>query len=133
MATRITKKTATIYSVAEEYQALSRQQKQLDATIKPLKEALLQFAKDNPEAFDDAFQLKFPCGTYISSRVSDVLNADERARTILVENVGTQYIETKLKDKDLIEAARANKLLQKQLTQAGASIEQKETLAVYAG
>ena len=130
MSTKTAKKS--INATAAEYQQLGRQIKELEAKMKPLKKQLLDYAKDNTELFDEAFQLKFPNGTYVSLRVTDVLNADERATELLLANLGEQYVEKKLRDKVIIEDARLNKLLQKQITQAGASIDQKETLAVYA-
>ncbi|MBS1740706.1 MAG: hypothetical protein JST88_09215 [Bacteroidetes bacterium] len=130
---KTTKKTANINTVADKYQYYAREIKALEAGMKPLKEELLAYAKENPQAFDESFQIKFPNGTFIALRVTDVLNADDRARELLIDNLGTNFMETKLKDKDIIEAARTNKLMQKQITQAGASIDQKETLAVYAG
>lgn len=130
MATKTAKKS--INATAAEYQQLDRQIKVLEAKMKPLKKELLDYAKQNKELFDEAFQLKFPNGTYVSLRVTDVLEADDRAKELLVNNLGEQYIEQKLRDKLIIEDARLNKLLQKQITQAGASITQKEIYAVYA-
>ena len=127
------KKSKTINETAQKYQNLDREMKKLEAEMKPLKKQLLDYAKENQGDFDEAFQLKFPCGTYVSLRVSDSLKADERANDILLSNLADQYLETKLIEKVIIEAAKTNKLLMKQLTQAGAAIEQKETLAVYAG
>lgn len=118
---------------AAAYQRLARQVKELEAQLKPHKEALLQFAKANPEAFDEAFQIKFKNGTYVGLRVNDVLDASEEARQLLLDNLEEEYILVSLNDKLVIDAAKKNNRFMKRLTACGAGIGQKEVLAVYAG
>ena len=121
-----------IQKVAEDYQALARQQKELDAKMKPLKKELLEYAEENKADFDEAFQLKFPCGAYISLRVSDTLEGDKEQKAELLTNTGDEYAKIDLDEKaDLCEAPK-NDRLRKLLTKLGLTIGQKETFAVYA-
>ena len=121
-----------IQKVAEDYQALARQQKELDAKMKPLKKELLEYAEENKADFDEAFQLKFPCGAYISLRVSDTLEGDKEQKAELLTNTGDEYTKIDLDEKAVLSEAPKNDRLRKLLTKLGLTIGQKETFAVYA-
>lgn len=127
------KKNKGIELTAKEYQQIAREIKALESKIKPLKEELLQFAKDNPESFDEAFQIKFQNGTYVGMRVSDVLEADAAVRDKLMANLDAEYLIVNLADKIIIDQAKKNNTFLKRLTKFGAGIGQKEVFAVYAG
>lgn len=133
MAKKNTKKQVeVIQQIAEEYQNLARQQKQIDARIKPLKQQLLAYAEENKSAFDEAFQLKFPCGTYISYRVSEFIEGSSEAKMQLAEEHEIFQI-IQLDEKAVLAEVTGNKLLQKLLLQLGLKVAQKEVMAVYAG
>ena len=121
-----------IQKVAEDYQALARQQKELDAKMKPLKKELLEYAEENKADFDEAFQMKFPCGAYISLRVSDTLEGDKEQKAELLTNTGDEYAKIDLDEKAVLSEAPKNDRLRKLLTKLGLTIGQKETFAVYA-
>ena len=121
-----------IQKVAEDYQTLARQQKELDAKMKPLKKELLEYAEENKADFDEVFQLKFPCGAYISLRVSDTLEGDKEQKAELLTNTGDEYAKIDLDEKAVLSEAPKNDRLRKLLTKLGLTIGQKETFAVYA-
>ncbi len=119
-----------IEKTAVEYQKLDRQIKELEAKIKPLKSELLDFAKDNKDSFDDAFQLKFANGTYISLRVSDAIDGDKEAKVDFA--LETEMYDVKLDEKKAVQEVAKNERLRKLLTKHGLKVIQKETFAVYA-
>jgi hypothetical protein len=121
-----------IQMTAAHYQKIQRQKKELEAQEKPLKEELLQYSKEHPELYDDANQIKFDCGAYVALRVSDKLEADDAAKQLLMDNLDDEYIDVKLNEKAIVQAALGNDRFRKKLTAAGAGIAQKEILAVYA-
>lgn len=132
MAKKLSKAEKEISKVAEEYQTLAREQRELDAKIKPLKKRLIDYAIDHKSDFDESFQLKFPCGTYVVQRVSDILDGSAEAK----EEFGKEhpeYLTTSIDEKEVILDARENSLLRKALIKLGLKVFQKETLAVYAG
>lgn len=120
-----------ILKVAEEYQVLDREAKKIAAQMKPLKSKLLDHAQNNKAKFDEAFQLKFENGTYISLRVSDVLEGSKKAKEELANS--TNLVKVDLDEKLVIEKAKEDSRLRKELTKLGISIGQKEIYAVYAG
>lgn len=122
-----------IEKVAENYQTLARQQKELDAKMKPLKKELLAYAEENKKNFDEAFQLKFPCGAYISHRVSDVLEGGKEAKQTFISETGDEYVKIELDEKAVLAEAPKNDRLRKLLTKLDLKVGQKETFAVYAG
>lgn len=122
-----------IVKTAEKFQLLARKAKELDAEMKPLKAQLIEYADKNRDKLDESFQLKFPNGTFVSLRVKDIIKADDEALNSLVSNLKDEYLETTIKDKKLILAAKENKRIMKLITANGAKIEQKETFAVFAG
>ncbi len=117
---------------AIEFQKLDREIKALQAKQKPLKNFLLSYAAEHKADFDEAFQLKFHNGTYISQRVKDVVEGTTEAKAELMsyDNV---FVERNLNEKAVLEAAPKDDRLRKTLTKLGLSISQKETFAVYAG
>ncbi len=119
-----------IEKTAVEYQKLDRQIKELEAKLKPLKTELLDFAKDNKDSFDDAFQLKFKNGTYISLRVSDAIDGDKDAKVDFA--LETEMYDVKLDEKLAVQEVAKNERLRKLLTKHGLRVVQKETFAVYA-
>lgn len=125
--------TKTIQKTAKEYQNLDRQIKDLQAKQKPLKAQLLEYAVEKKSDFDEAFQLKFECGTYISQRVSDCLEGDKKAKQQFLEETADEYADLKLDEKAVIAEASSNSRLRKLLTKIGLKVAQKETFAVYAG
>lgn len=125
--------TKEIVKVAENYQELDRQIKDLQAKQKPLKKQLIDYAEEYKKDFDEAFQLKFPNGTYISQRVSDVIEGTKDAKQQLLEETAEEYAEIKLNEKAVLEHAPKNSRLRKLLTKLGLKVAQKETFAVYAG
>ncbi len=132
MEKKSTKPAKNIQATAIEYQDLARQIKDLESRLKPAKEALIAYAKENPEMMDDSFQVKFGNGTYVALRVADKLSANEEARKLLIDNLEEEYVLVSLDDKAIIEAALKNQRFMKRLTAAGAGIDKKETYAVYA-
>lgn len=133
MSTKKNVKTQKPEEIAVEFQTLDREIKALQAKQKPLKNALLSYAVEHKADFDEAFQLKFPNGTYISQRVKDVVEGTPEAKESLMF-YDKAFIDTlKLNEKAVLEAAPTDNLLRKTLTKLGLSIGQKETFAVYAG
>ncbi|MRM86680.1 host-nuclease inhibitor Gam family protein, partial [Riemerella anatipestifer] len=122
-----------IVEVAETYQKIDRQIKDLQSKQKPLKKQLIDYAEEHKADFDEAFQLKFPNGTYISQRVSDVIEGSNEAKKQLLEETEEEYAEIKLNEKAVLEEAPKNSRLRKLLTKLGLKVAQKETFAVYAG
>ena len=123
----------TIIKTAEKFQQLARQAKQLDAQMGPLKNALIQYASTHRNELDQSFQLKFPNGTFVQFRVKDVIEATDDALNALINELDEQFIIRKIDERKLIDAAKTNRLIHKQLTTHGARIAQKETFVVYAG
>ena len=124
--------TKKIETVAKQFQELARQQKELDAKMKPLKKELLDYAEEHKAEFDEAFQMKFQCGAYISLRVSDTLEGDKDQKTELLQSTGDEYAKVDLDEKAILKEAPKNDRLRKLLTKLGLTIGQKETFAVYA-
>lgn len=122
-----------IEKVANDYQKLDRQIKDLQAKQKPLKKELIDYAKEHKGDFDEAFQLKFKNGTYISQRVSDIIEGTNDAKKQLLNETEDEYAELKLNEKAVLTEAPKNNKLRKLLTKLGLKIAQKETFAVYAG
>ncbi len=121
-----------ILTVAKNYQKLSRQLKELEAKMKPLKEILVDYGKSHRSDFDDAFQLKFDNGTYISLRTKSVINGDKESK----ENLAFEFEELgelKLNEKACAEAFAVNNRLKKRMKTLGLSVVEKESYAVYAG
>lgn len=125
--------TKKIEQTATEYQAVDRQIKDLLAKQKPLKTELVSYAEKHKTDFDEAFQLKFPNGTYISQRVKDVIEGGTKGKEQLLAETADEYAETKLDEKAVLEDAPRNARLRKLLTKLGLKVAQKETFAVYAG
>jgi hypothetical protein len=119
--------------VAQSYQELARQQKELDSKMKPLKAQLLADAETHKADFDKAFQRKYDCGLYIALRVSNTLEADKGAKEKLLAETADEYKKFDLDEKAILADAPKNKLLQKLLTKLGIKVSQKETFAIYAG
>lgn len=132
MSTKTKVKTQEAEALAVDFQELDREIKKLQAKQKPLKKALLSYAEDHKVDFDEAFQLKFPNGTYISQRVKDVVEGTTEAKERLMD-IETGFVERKLDEKAVLENAPTDNHLRKLLTKLGLSISQKETFAVYAG
>jgi hypothetical protein len=125
--------TKKIEKTATEYQTLDRQIKDLQAKQKPLKDELVQYAEKHKSDFDEAFQLKFPNGTYISQRVKDVIEGTKKDKEQLLAETADEYADISLNEKAVLEDAPRNSRLRKLLTKLGLKVAQKETLAVYAG
>ncbi|GEM_PF-5725755 len=125
--------TKTIETTAQKYQAIDREIKALNAKLKPLKTQLLKYAEENKTDFDDAFQLKFGCGTYITLRVADCLEGDKEAKVNLLAETGDEYAKIDIDEKAVVLDATQDNKLRKLLTKLGLKIAQKETLAIYAG
>ena len=121
-----------IKKTAKDYQSLDRQIKDLQAKQKPLKADLIAYAKENKSEFDDAFQLKFPNGTYISQRVKDVLEGKKEAKAELLE-ADNEFAKIDLNEAEVIKQFPTNNRLKKLLKKLNLKVSQKETLAVYAG
>lgn len=119
-------------AVAMEYQTLDREIKALLAKQKPLKDTLVNHAKENKVKFDEAFQYKFSNGTFIVMRVKDTIIGTEKAKTELMK-YDEGFVDKKLNEKAVLEAAPLDDRLRKTLTRLGLSISQKESFAVYAG
>lgn len=119
--------------VAVSYQELDRQIKDLQAKQKPLKAELVAYAKAHKKDFDEAFQLKFPNGTYISQRVSDTIKGTKEAKAQFITETGDEYAELKIDEKAVIKEVKSNARLRKLLTKLELSVTQKESFAVYAG
>ncbi|MCB0376280.1 MAG: hypothetical protein KDD04_10205 [Sinomicrobium sp.] len=126
-----TKMNKTIIKAAEDYQEIDRRIKELEAKRKPLKKQLIDYAVTHKAEFDQAFQLKFPNGTYISQRVKDCIEGDGDSVAKLFET-HPGYALTQLDEAAVISDARKNGRLRKLLTKLGLKIVQKESLAIYA-
>ena len=124
------KMNKTIIKTAESYQKLDRQIKELEAKKAPLKEQLLSYANEHKADFDQAFQLKFPNGTYIVHRVKDCIEGSEDKSRIL--ETYPEFGVTKLDEAAIVSEAVRSRKLRKFLTSLGFKLAQKETLAVYA-
>lgn len=125
----------SINNTAKEYQELDRQMKALSAKMKPLKDELLQYADENREKFDDAFQIKFPNGTYIALRVADALEGTSASKDLLFNKLSgePEMFNVTLNEKKVIDLSKKDNKLMKLLTTCSIQIGQKETMAVYAG
>lgn len=121
-----------IVKVAEDFRAINKQIKDLQAKEKPLKAELLKYAEEHRADFNSSFKLPFPNGTYVSLRVSDVLEGDSDAKAQLLEETADEYVKAELDEKAVIAAAPKNGRLRKLLTKLGLKVGQKETLAIYA-
>src|SRR5690606_9099269 len=125
--------TKKVEKIAEDYQKLARQIKELEAKLKPLKQELIDYAEGNKKEFDEAFQMKFKCGAYISQRVKDVLEGNKDSKAQLLSETADEYAKIDLDKKAILEEAPKNARLRKLLTKLNVQIAQKETFAVYAG
>lgn len=121
-----------IKKTAKDFQELDRQIKDLQAKQKPLKQDLLNYAKEHKTEFDDAFQLKFPNGTYVSQRVKDVVEGKKEDKATLLENE-SDFQKVELNEAEVIKQFPTNNRLKKLLKKLNLKVSQKETLAVYAG
>ncbi len=124
--------TQKILKVAKDYQKLVRQMKDLEAKIKPLKNQLVDYGKSHRKDFDEAFQIKFENGTYISLRVKPVISGEKEDKiTLASEYDDLQKLD--LDEKSCLEAYSGNNRLKKRMKALGLSIDEKESYAVYAG
>lgn len=121
----------SILETAEKYQSLDRKIKDLQAKQKPLKKELLEYAQDHRFDFDEAFQLKFENGTYISQRVKDVVEGDKENKAKLLD-YNEDFVKQELNETKVIELAPTDPRLRKFLTKNNLKISQKESFAVYA-
>ncbi|MCD8428850.1 MULTISPECIES: hypothetical protein [Tenacibaculum] len=121
-----------LIKTAKDYQGLDRQIKILQAKMKPLKAELLKYAQENKADFDEAFQLKFENGTYISHRVKDIVEGTKSQKAILM-GYQLEFVKRDLDEAKVIEEAPKNAKLRKFLTKNNLKITQKETFAIYAG
>lgn len=121
-----------IQKVADSYQELDRQIKNLVAKQKPLKEELLTYAEKHKSEFDEAFQLKFTNGTYISQRVKDTVEGTKESKALLL-SYDADFAKTTLDENQVIKKSLADARLRKFLKINNLKIVQKETFAVYAG
>ena len=126
------KMNKVIIKAARDYQEIDRQIKELEARKAPLKKQLLDYAQEHKSDFDQALQLKFPNGTYITQRVKDCLEGSKEDKDKLLKITGSAYEKRQLNEATLIGEALGNARLRKQITKLGLKIVQKEILAVYA-
>ncbi len=101
-----------IEKVADDYQKLSRKMKDLEAKMKPLKSKLIDYGKAHRSEFDEAFQMKFENGTYISLRTKSVVEGNKQSKADLA-NEFAELQELKLDEKACIEAFAENNRLKK--------------------
>ena len=129
------KKEMSIETVATEFQQLNREAKELDGRMKPLKDALLKYAKEHNELMSEDFKVKFANGTYVLLKVSDVLKGDDKARELLLNTVShdAECVSVELNDKVILTKAKDDAKLRKTITASGMEVAQKETWAVYGG
>lgn len=124
----------TIDDVAVAYQELHREKKRLEAQMDKLKERIIAHARTNKGDFGDDFRMRFPCGVYVSLRVSDVLSGSDTAKEQLLLDTGDQFATPrKLDEKAVILDSRGSAELRKHLTKLGLAITQSETYALYGG
>ncbi|ANQ49594.1 hypothetical protein MY04_4777 [Flammeovirga sp. MY04] len=123
----------SIEKTAQEFQNLDREIKALQAKQKPLKAKLIDYAKSNTDKMDEAFQIKFKCGTYIAQRTKDCLDAKEEAKIKLIEQTDGKFLDVKLDEPKVVAESGKDNRIKKLLAKLGISIGQKVTLAVYAG
>ena len=121
-----------IEKTAVEYQKIDRKIKALQSKLKPLKTKLLEHANEHKEDFDEAFQLKFKNGTYISLRTKEKLIGEDKAMIKLIQ-FNKEFAQVGIDQSKVIEASKTDKALRKFLKVNNLSVEEKETLAVYAG
>ena len=124
--------TKEIIKTAEDFREISKKIKDLEGKQKPLKAELIRYAEENRDEFNSSFKLPFPNGSYVSLRVTDVLEGEKEAKDKLLEETADEYVKTDLDEKAILEEAPKNSRLRKLLTKLGLKIGQKETLAVYA-
>lgn len=122
----------TIEKKALEFQELDRKIKDLQAKQKPLKADLINYAKEHKNEFDDAFQLKFANGTYVSQRIKDVVDGSNEAKEQFLKETD-EFHKIQIDEAKLIEEFPKNNRLKKLFTKFKLQIKQKETLAIYAG
>lgn len=122
-----------IIKAAENYQDIDRQIKELEAKKKPLKKELIDFAVANKGKFDEAFQLKFPNGTYISQRVKDCIEGKKEDKHKLLQETENEFAKIELDEAAILDEAPKNGRLRKLLTKLGLKVSQKESFAIYAG
>ena len=123
----------TIEKEAKEFQQIAREIKKLQDKQKPLKNKLIDFAKENKANFDEAYQLKFKNGTYVSLRVKDELSATSLNKDNLLAEVDIDFVTSKLNESKILAEASANAAVRKLLTKYDVKVSQKETYAIYAG
>lgn len=122
-----------IHQTAENYQSIARKIKDLESKLKPLKTKLIDYAKAHKSDFDEAFQLKFKNGTYISHRVSDCIEGNSKSKDKLLQEIDTEYVVEKLDEKVILVELNNDNKLRKLLTKHDLKVAQKESFAVYAG
>ncbi len=121
-----------ILEIAKDYQKLSRQIKDLEAKMKPMKVDLIKYGEAHRSEFDEAFQLKFDNGTYISLRTKSVVDGDKESKESLAAEF-EELSELKLNEKECVKAFAENNRLKKRMKTLGLSVVEKESFAIYAG
>lgn len=119
--------------IAISYKETDKEIKSLSRKLKNYKKLLLDYANDNPDLFDENFQLKFLNGLFISQRVKQVLSGSNDNKLMLLDAIDDEYITESLNDELIIKDAPNDKLLMKLLTKFNVEIKQKEILAIHAG
>lgn len=124
--------TITIEQWANLYESFNAKIKALEKEMKPAKEALLNYAKEHREKFEDN-KLRFPNGVYIECRNRMVDSYDKDAMSMkwlnrFIENGGEELVDVKFNTKAISENKKdaVAYLLQK----IDYTIEVKESMAV---
>jgi len=132
-STRAMTESLNVEQLAQEFQEVARQIKSLEARAKPLKQLLIAYAQEHRERFDEAFQIKFPNGTYVALRVRDCIDGTDESKRQFIEKTGEEYAKIELDEKQILSELPKNEHLKKLCTMLNLTVAQKEVLAVYAG
>jgi len=121
-----------IKKAVERYKVLAGQMKDEELELKQLEKQIKEYAGENRDLFDDNDQLVFDNGVKVAVRRSTKLFGSNQSKELLLAKLGEDYAVIKLDDKAVIEAAAADKALQKQLDKFDLQVSTVETLMLYA-
>ena len=122
----------TIRKAVERYKVLAGQMKDEELELKQLEKQIKEYAGENRDLFDENDQLVFDNGVKVAVRRSAKLFGSNQSKELLLAKLGEDYAVIKLDDKAVIEAAAADKALQKQLDKFDLQVSTVETLMLYA-
>lgn len=125
-----------IEKLAEQYKVLAAKKSEIEAELKPVEDAIKEYATVNRCDFDDNEQLKFANGLFVTVCKTRKLNGSKSDlgdfQNRLVDKFGDRYLANKMDEKAIIKAVMdGDPVVIRLMERAKVSVRTVETLKIY--